>query len=152
MSIASSIPFPFSAPCDDMLTMLVCATRWLSMHLYMLAYISMHESCMLVCRSCFNIMKLWTFDPNLYLSLVDTTFCLLLACLPLCLFACFLASLLAMPIMLVHFMPFHMLFASFPSIDCLLVSCLCLCMYTYGARTHNRPSASKKGTDASKWI
>ena len=34
MSIASCIPFPFSAPCDDMLTMLVCATRWLYPHLY----------------------------------------------------------------------------------------------------------------------
>ena len=31
---------------------------------------------------------------------------------------------------------FHMLFASFPSIVCLLISCLCLCMYTHGVRTH----------------
>ena len=37
MLVASCIPFPFSALCVDMLTMLVCATRWLSMHLYMLA-------------------------------------------------------------------------------------------------------------------
>ena len=48
---------PFSALCDDMLTMLVCATRWLSMHLYTLAYMFMHESCLLVCRPCFNTMK-----------------------------------------------------------------------------------------------
>ena len=58
-----------------------------------------------------------------------------LACLPFCLYACFLAPLLAMPIMLTRFMPFHMLFASFPSIACLLVSCLYLCMYTHGERT-----------------
>ena len=37
--------------------------------------------------------------------------------------------------MLIHFMPFHMLFAHFLSIAGLLVSCLCLCMYTHGA-TH----------------
>ena len=66
----------FPTSCDDMLTMLVCATRWLSLHLYSLAYMSMHESCLLVCRPCFNTMKLWTFDPNLHLSLMDTTFCM----------------------------------------------------------------------------
>ena len=87
--VASCIPFPFSVPCDDMLAMLVCATHWLSMHLYTLDYMFMHESCLLVCRPCFNTIKLWTFDPNLYLSLVDTIFCLLscffaflLVCLP----------------------------------------------------------------------
>ena len=88
MPIASCIPFPFSAPCDDMLTMLVYATCWLYPHLYTLAYMSIHESCLLVCRSCFNTMKPWTFDPNLHLSLVDTTFlCVLLR-------VCFLAYLL----------------------------------------------------------
>ena len=129
MPVASCIPFPFSAPCNDMLTMLACATRWLSMHLYTLAYMSMHESCLLVCRPCFNTMKLWTSDPNLNFSPMDTTFCLLF-----CLFACFLASLLIMLVMLICFMPFHMLFTSFPSIACLLVSCFCLCMYTHEAR------------------
>ena len=54
MLLASCIPFPFSAPCDDMLAMLVCATRWLSMHLYTLAYMFMHESCLLVCHPYFN--------------------------------------------------------------------------------------------------
>ena len=77
MPVALCIPFPFSVPCDDMLTMLVCATRWLYVHLYTLTYMSMHESCLLVCRQCFNIIKLWTSDPNLHLSLVDTTFYLL---------------------------------------------------------------------------
>ena len=68
--------FPFSALCDDMLTMFVCATYWLYMHLYTLAYMNMHESCLLVCCPCFNTMKLWTFDANLHLSLTDTIFCL----------------------------------------------------------------------------
>ena len=58
-----------SAPCDAMLTMFVCGTRWLSMHLCTLAHMSMHESFLLVCRPCFNTMKLWMFDPNLHLSL-----------------------------------------------------------------------------------
>ena len=58
MPVASCIPLPFSTPCDDMLAMLVCATRWLSMYLYMLAYMSMHESCLLVCRPYFNTVKL----------------------------------------------------------------------------------------------
>ena len=86
MLVASCIPFPFSVLCDDMLTMLVCATRWLSVHLYKLAYMSMHESCLLVCCPCFNTMKLWTSNPNLHLSPTNTTFCLLfrLSCLLSC--------------------------------------------------------------------
>ena len=51
-------PSLFFAPCDDMLTMLVCATCWLYVHLYALAYMSMHESCLLVCHQYFNTMKL----------------------------------------------------------------------------------------------
>ena len=46
---------PFSALCNDML---VCATRWLYVHLYTLAYMSMHESCLLVCHPYLNTMKL----------------------------------------------------------------------------------------------
>ena len=57
-----------------------------------------------------------------------------LACLPSRSFAHILVSILAVYIMLICFMPFHILFASFPSITCLLVFCLCLCMYTHGAR------------------
>ena len=135
MLVALCIPFPLSAPCDDMLAMLVCATRWLSMYLYTLAYMFMHESCLLVCHPCFNTMKLWTFDQT-YICPSWTPpffFFLLVVFLFVCLLSCYL---LAMPIILIRFMPFHMLFASFPSIACLLVSCLCLCMYTHGARTH----------------
>ena len=75
MPVALCIPFSFSASCNDMFAMLVWATCWLYMHLYTLAYMSMHKSCLLVCHPCFNIMKLWTFDPNLHLSLANTTFC-----------------------------------------------------------------------------
>ena len=80
MLVTPCVPFPFSATYDDTLAMLVCATRWLSSHLHTLAYMFMHESCLLVCHPCFNTIKLWTFDPNLHLSLTDTTFCLFSCC------------------------------------------------------------------------
>ena len=92
MPVALCIPFPFSAPCDDMLAMLICATCWVSMHLYTLVYMSMHESCLLVCCPYFNTMKLWISNPNLHLSLANTTFCLLsclFAFLPIHLLSCF---------------------------------------------------------------
>ena len=53
-------------------------------------------------------------------------------------------ALLAMPILLIHFMPLHMLLASFPSIACLLVYCLYLCMYAYGASTLGARAQSPK--------
>ena len=139
MLVAPCIPFPFFALHDALHTMLVCATRWLSMHLYMLAHMSMHESCLVVCRPCFNIMNLWIFDPNLHLSLVDTTFCLLFACLVAFLLLCLpcLSCLSALCL-------FHMLFASFPCIACLLASFLCLCMCTLEARTHEAKARSPK--------
>ena len=111
-----------------MLAMLVCATHWLSMHLYTLAYMSMHESCLLVCRPCFNTMKLHTI-----FCFLSCLFTFLLVCL----LTCLLTSLsLCLPCIscLFALCLLHMLFASFPSIACLLVSCLCLCMYTHGAR------------------
>ena len=40
--------------------------------------------------------------------------------------------------------PFHRHFASFPSIACLLVTCLCLCMYTHGARMLRARAQSPK--------
>ena len=64
---------------------------------------------------------------------------LLFAFLLLCLLACLLAFLfLFLPCLscLSALCLFHMLFASFPSIACLLVFCLCLCMYTHRTRTH----------------
>ena len=105
----------------------------------------MQESCLLVCRPCFNTMKLWTFNPNLHCpswtpSFVRLLFCLArllsslsaylsLSCLP-------SHAMLTIFILLVCFPPFaHYLHISFPSIACLLVSCLCLCMYAHRTRT-----------------
>ena len=103
---------PFSAPCDDMLTMLVCATHWLSMHLYLLAYMFMHESCLLVCHPCFNTMKSWTFNPNLHFSLTNTTFCLFLCLLPF-LLVCSLSPLLVCLRPCFYTFSFHCLSAGF---------------------------------------
>ena len=126
---------------------------------------SMHESCLLMCRPGFNTMKLWTFDPNLHLSPVDTTFCLpfclfvfflicLLACLPSCFLVCLFTLWLVMfPVICYAYHVYHtyLLFASFtcslhlfPSIACLLVSCLCLCMYTDGVRTYGAKALSPR--------
>ena len=155
MSVAICIPSPFSAPRDAMLTMFVCTNHWLSIHLYTLAYISMHESWLLVYRPYFNTMKLWTSNPNLHLSLVGTTFCLhfcLFAHLPVCFLACLFILGLAMSPAICY--ACHIYLACllwtlcalsthlFLSIVCLLVSCLCLCMYTYGTRTHGARARS----------
>ena len=127
---------PFSTPYDDMLTKLVCATCWLYMHLYTLAYMSTHESYLLACRPYFNTMKLWTF--NFKPTLVPHGHHILFDNLLVCLFTCLLAFLLCLPCLsrLSTLCLFYTLFAPFLSIACLLVSCLCLCMYTYGARMH----------------
>ena len=119
-----TLPFPLCA-----IQCLPCLFTPLlhSMHLYMLAHMSMHESCLLVCCPCFNIMKLWTFAPNLHLFLMDTTFFLLS-----CLFAFSLVFLLS------FFFACHVYHAY------LLVSCLCLCMYTHGAMTHGARAWSPK--------
>ena len=148
---------PFSAPRDVVLAMLVCATHQLSMHLYTLAYMSMHESWLLVCHPYFNTTKLWTFDPNLHLSLIDTTF-YLLSCLfalsLVCLLSCFFAC---------HVYHAYLLYTSF---ICslylflpLLVFWFLVFVFTcthmergYIKLGHDLPSASKKGKDASMWI
>ena len=129
-----------------LLIMFFCAIRWLYVHLYTLVYMFMHESWLLVCHPCFNIMMLWTSDPNLHLPLVDTTFCLLsclfILCLhPICYFHCYLSFLFCALLLLSMRLSL--------SIARLLVSCLYLCMYTYGARTHGVrawfPRHKKKG-------
>ena len=149
-AVASCTPFPLFAPCDDMIAMLVCATRWLSMHLCMLAHMSMYESCLLVCHPCFNKMKLWIFNPNLHLSLTDTTFCLLsylfafslvcfLACLPsyACTTHCLRTFvphghhlLLAMSMMLICLMPLSYALCIF-SFHCLFVGFLSLPLHVH---------------------
>ena len=132
-------PWPISKGLDhpifmSMLAMLVCATRWLSVHFYMLAYMSMHQSCLLVCRPHFNTMKLWTFDPNLHLSFVDTTFCLL-SCLFPCLFVgqlscfCHMLRLLYLSCLFaLH--PFPIIYASLP-FHCLSVGFLSLPLHVH---------------------
>ena len=156
MPVASCIPFPFSASCDDMLTMLVCVTRWLSMHLYMLAYMSMHEPCLLVCHPYFNTVKLWTSDLNLHLSSCEHH--ILFVFLLVCLLAYTLAFLLCLPCLsrLSALCLFHMLCAPFSYIACLLVSCICHYMYTYGVRTYRAkarsPRHKQKGKDESMSI
>ena len=97
---------PFFAPRDDMLAMHVCATNWFFMHLYMLSYMSTHKSCLLVCHPCFNTMKLWTSNPNLHLSLSNTTLVYLLSFF-VSLFAHILVSMFAMSIMFICFMPLY---------------------------------------------
>ena len=127
---------PFFALHDAMLTMFNCATRWLSMHLYTLAYMFMHESCLLVCCPCFNTLKLWTFDHNLHLSLANTTFCLLS-----CLFAFSLVWLLSC-FFACHVYYAYLFYAFFICSLHLFLPLLvywflvCLCMYAYGVRTH----------------
>ena len=93
--VAPCAPFPF--PLCTMIC-LPCA--------YTLAYMSMHESCLLVCRPYFNTMKLWTFDPNLHLSLTDTTLVCLLSCF-VSLFTRILVSMFAMSTMFIYFMPLY---------------------------------------------
>ena len=92
-------------------------------------------SCMsLACKCVIHTSTQWSYGHSIqtYICPSQTPpFVRFLACLPFCLFACFLAPFFTMLIMLICFMPFRMLFASFPS----MVSCFCLCMYTYGART-----------------
>ena len=148
MSVALCISFPFFAPCDDVLTMLVCATSRLSLHLYMIAYISMHESCLLVCRPCFNTMKLWTPDLNLHFSLLDTPFCLLV-----CPFTHLLTFLLCLPCLSCLFALglFHILFPSLlPSLVCWFLVFAFACTHT--ELRHSLPGASKKGEEASMYI
>ena len=157
MSVALCIPFPISTPCDNMLTMLVCATHWLSMHLYTLAHMFMHKSCLLLCHPCFNTIKLWTFDPNLHLSPVDTTFYLpfcffvfLFVCLLSCFFTC-------------HVYHAYMLYASFicslhlflPLVVCWFLVLAFACTHMEQRHMelgHDLPGASKKGKDASMSI
>ena len=151
---------PFSAPLDAMLTMLICATRWLFMHLYTLAYMFMHKSCLLVCCPYFNTMKSWISNPNLHLSphghhLLFALFVrflvhlliLLLVMSPATCYACFAC-------MLVCFMPIaHYLHISFfPLLVCWFLVFAFACTHMEQRRMELGNvllGASKKGADAS---
>ena len=72
-----------------------------------------------------------TFVPHRHHLLFAFLLVCLLACSVAFLFLCLLCLSCLSALCL-----FHMLFASLPSIACLLVSCLCLCMYTHREGTH----------------
>ena len=157
-------PFPL---CVTIAYHAFCATRWLYVHLYTLVYMFMHESCLLVSHPCFNTMRLWTFDPNLHLSLVDTTFCLQSCLFTLCLlfsilrvysfarmFARILYAMLFIAVLLVHFAPFYyyQCISPFPLLIYWFLIFTFAC--THMDRGHmelgrDLLGASKKGTDAS---
>ena len=152
--VAPCVPFPFSALLNVMLSMLVCATRWLSMHLHTLAYMFMHESCLVLCRPYLNTMKLWTFDPNLHLSLAKTSFCLLsclfaflLVCLLFGFFACHAYH--AYPL---YAFSYALCIFFFPLLVYWFLVFAFVCTHMKQGRMelgHILPSASKKGTSAS---
>ena len=77
--VAPCAPFPFLLHVMICLPCLFVPTVGF-LRIFTRLLTSMHESCLLVCRPCFNTMKLWTSDPNLHLSLTDTTLVYLLSC------------------------------------------------------------------------
>ena len=110
------------------------SVRWYTCHtclchplaFYASLHACSHVHALLVCRPCFNTIKLWTSDPNLHLSLADATLCLfsclfafLLVCLLSCFFACH-AYYHAYPFYAFSYalciFPFHCLSASFLSL------------------------------------
>ena len=124
-----------------------CSVRWYVYHAcwcHPLAfYVSLHVcfhvhawvllasvSSMLQYNEVMDIRSKPTFVPRGHHLL----FAFLLVCLLTCLLAFLFLCLLCLSCLSALYL-FHMLFASFPSNDCLLVSCLCLCMYIHGART-----------------
>ena len=168
---------PIFALHNAMLTMLVCAACWHSLHLYTPAYMFMHKSCCLVCRPYFNTMKLWTSDTNLHLYPMDTTFCLpfclfifflicLLACLPSCFLVCLFILWLVMSLPICyacHVYHEYLLYASFicslhlflPLLVCWFLVFAFACTHMERGRIelgHGLPGASKKYEDASMWI
>ena len=90
-----------------------------------------------------------TFVPREHHLLFVSLLVCFLVCLLAILLVCLLAYLLAswfLCLLCLSCLPalclIIVLFASFPSIACLLVSCLCLCMYAHGVRTHGAKAQS----------
>ena len=134
-----------------MLTMLVCATRWLSVHFYMFAYMSMHESYLLVCHQCFNTMELWTFDPNLHLSLMDTTFCLFPCLFPfllVCLLSCYICHVYLLYLLYAFLLCSLHLFLPWLVFWFLVFAFTC----THMELGHDLPGTSKRGEDVNMKI
>ena len=92
MLVSSCIPFLFSTLRDAMLTMLVCATRWLSTHLHTLLFTFLLVfllACLLAflflylpCLSCLSIVCLFHMHFKSFPSIA----CLLVSCLCLCMY------------------------------------------------------------------
>ena len=137
--LGMGIPYPYPTH-GHPYPLALCASLHTCLHVHAWVLLASVSS-MLQHNEAMDIQSKPTFVPHRHH--------LLFAFLLVCLFACFLAPLLAMPIMFIRFMPFHILFASFPSIACLLVSCLCLWMYIHGARKlgarAQSPRHKKKG-------
>ena len=142
--VASYIPFPFrSMRCY---AYHACLCHLLAFYASLHACLHVHAWVLLASVSSLlqhnEVMDIWsksTFVPRgHHILFVFLLFCLL-TCLRTFLFLCLpcLSWLSALYL-------FHMLFTSFPSIACLLVSCLCLYMYTHGARMHGARALSPK--------
>ena len=133
-----------------------CSVRWYDCHaclcnplaFYASLYACSHVhvwvllasvSFMLQQNEVMDIQSKPTFVPHGHYILFVFLLVCLLACLLSFLFLCLLRLSCLSALCL-----FHMLFASFPSIACLLVSCLCLCMYTHGARMHGARARSPR--------
>ena len=152
MPVALCMPFPFSASCEDMLIN-ACLCHPLAFFASLHACLHVHAWVLLA--SVLSMLQhneatdIWSkpiFVPCGHHLLFD-----FLLCLFICLFVFFPAfsfvcasclsyllplAMLARSIIFICLCPIHMLSVSFPSIACLLVSCVCLCMYARGARTH----------------
>ena len=89
-----------------------------------------------------EVMDIWS-KPTFVPRGRHLLFAFLLVCLLVCLLAFLFLCLPCLPCLFALCL-FHTLFAFFPSITYLLVSCLYLCMYTYGARTHRAGARSPK--------
>ena len=123
------------------------------------------------------LTKLRTFDPNLHLSPMDTTFCLpfclfvfflvyLLAYLPSCFLVCLFILWLVMSTTVCyacHAYHAYLLYASFicslhlflPLLVCWFLVFAFACTHMERGRMelgHGLPGARKKGEDASNWI
>ena len=157
MPIASCIPFPFFAPCNDMLAMLFCATHWLYVHLYTRLHVHawvllVSVSSMLQHNEAMDIRSKPTFVPHKHhlLFAILLVYPLLvvcyLACLPLCSYVCLHPVCYACHCYLAcSFCTFLLLSMHLSlSIVRLLVSCHCFCMYTHGPRTHEARAQSPR--------
>ena len=141
MPIASCIPFPFFAPCNDMLAMLFCATHWLYVHLYTRLHVHawvllVSVSSMLQHNEAMDIRSKPTFVPHKHhlLFAILLVYPLLvvcyLACLPLCSYVCLHMLCLSLLSCLFVLHLFVIIYASFP-FHCSSASFLSLLLHVH---------------------